>query len=236
MNQIDLNKNSEDQRAFKPEALAIGIGAVAVIAIAYLLKDKKSQLLRKKKTILPTKPPPIIIKSGSFIIDSVAGFIDNSGDITGNPKRKKINKYKGNFGVIKSVLVNQKNERNLGDTTGPRPRGYPFADPEGVIIKLWFQKLINEDPERWDLTDVTEEPDVVNVLQSDPLKLELPGNLDNNSGNKHHKRKNKDKLDFKGTDIYFRIGRIRISNHEDIEKYDILSIDGDEYYISLWDE
>ena len=67
MNSTNLTKSSEEQSAFKPDVLNIAIGAAAALVVAYLLKKKKSKPIWKDKNILPIKPPPIIIKSGSFI-------------------------------------------------------------------------------------------------------------------------------------------------------------------------
>jgi hypothetical protein len=225
MNSTDLIERGEEKLNSKSVAI-IGVGVIALgVLITWLNK-----IIRD---VPETELPPIIIKSGSFIIDSVDGFRD-AGDITGNPKRKKINQYKGSFGVVKSVLVNQINEKSLGST----PFGYRYRDTRGVIIQLWFQKLTSENPEIWDPADIGGVPDVVNRL-STPLAMELPDDLTKSNQNKHHKRKNKDKLDFKkatgGTDRYFRIGRIRILDVDGNVKRDISSNNGDEYFISLWD-
>ncbi len=225
MNTTDLIERAEDQIDSKSVA-AIGIG---VIALGVLI----TWLVKRIKDVEEGELPPIIIKSGSFIIDSVDGFRD-AGDITGNPKRKKLNQYKGSFGVIKSVLVNQINEKSLIST----PFGYRYRDSRGVIIQLWFQKLISVNPEIWDPADIGGVPDVENRL-STPLVLELPDDLTKSNQNKHNKRKNKDKLDFKkdtgGTDRYFRIGRMRILDVNGNVKRDFFSENGDEYLISLWD-
>lgn len=237
MNSTELTIDSEEQKLLKPEVLIIGfVGAAAAIAIL--------SFLLKKTISIETDPPPIIIKDGSFIIDSVAGFRD-AGDITGNSKRKKVNRYKGDFGVITKVLVNHINERFVSNTSPIRPFGYYYSNPSGVIIQLWFQKLISENPERWDSNDVNGVPDVVSRvsiptgLELPTLELELPADLTKSNQNKHHKRKNKDKLDSKkdpsGSDRYFRIGRIQVLNFNGTLKKEFISSDDDVFNISLWD-
>lgn len=231
MNSIESTKNVNVEERIDSTSLFFIFGAAAALTglVYYLLK-------REEKAI-PTDPPPIVIKTGSFIIDSVDGFRD-AGDISGNPKRKKVNKYKGNFGAIRSVLINIINEKSLDTSPPERPWGDFFNHSQGLNIEIWFQKLISENPDVWDSGDVTGFPDVVN-RRTTHLELELPDNLNKSNQNKHPKRKNKDRLDLKkdssGRDRYFRIGRIRISDFDGDVKCDIGSKNGDNYYISLWD-
>ena len=194
---------------------------------------------------VPTKPPPIIIKSGSFTIESEDGFKD-ANDNNGGDKRKRSHQYKGNFGSVQTVVVNKINKR-----LSQPPFGYSFQDSEGIKIKLWLQKYI-ESTESWEQFDNDGEPDILIGLSdslSDPLKIELPEGLGKEVKNHHHKRSKKNKLneltDQTGTGQSFRIGRVQILDHNGhLMKYppnnpvhnaDFTSEDGDEYYISLWD-
>jgi hypothetical protein len=235
MNSTDLIDETEKQSEFyRRLRIAATIGFITILTGAIVV------WLAPNNTEVERDPPPIIIKSGSFIIDSVDGFKDQ-GDVTGSTKRKKVNQYKGDFGDIKEVLVNQVNERFASNISPKRPFSYYYLNSSGIIIQLWFQKIVSENPEQWDLDDVDGEPDVITRVSSEnsKLELELPADLSKSNENKHHKRKNKDKLDFKkdasGTDRYFRIGRIKILRKSDgklIKEFN--SINGDEYYISLW--
>jgi hypothetical protein len=228
MTRSDSTKLPQENSISRRELFTFGIGATVFMPDAFLWKNASLRLLN---------PPPIIIKSGSFIIDSIDGFKD-AGNVTGNAKRKKFNQYKGSFVLIRSVFVNQINEITPGTATSKRPEGYFHQDARGLIIQIWFQKLLSENLEVWDPNDITGLADVENRPVS-PLTLELPDDLSKSNSNKHHKRKNKDRLDFKkdagGKDRYFRIGRIQIIDPDKKVLSNITSIDGDEYLISLWD-
>lgn len=192
-------------------------------------------------------PPPIVIKSGSFTIDSEAGFEEASDNHSGGDKRKRTHQYKGDFGSVQTVVINKINKR-----LSQPPFGYSFQDSEGIKIKLWLQKYI-ESTGKYEQIDNSGEPDILigssNSL-SEPLKIELPEDLAKEVKSYHHKRSKKNKLnelrDHTGTGQSFRFGRIQILDHSGhLMKYptdnpvhdaDFASEDGDEYYISLWDK
>jgi hypothetical protein len=118
MNQTDLAKSPEAQRIFKPDVLLIGIGAATAILIAYLL--------RLAEDSIPTDPPPIIIKDGSFVIETDEPL----SEINGNP-----NIYKRvGFGEIKGVRVFKTNE-----ITG-QANSYDYDDRNGVEVDIRLQK------------------------------------------------------------------------------------------------
>ena len=118
MNQTDLTKSLEEQRVFKPDVLLIGIGAAAAILVAFLL--------RRAEDSLPTDPPPIIIKDGSFVIETDEPLSEQNG----NP-----NVYKRvGFGMIKGVRVFKTNE-----ITG-QANSYDYDDRNGVEVDIRLQK------------------------------------------------------------------------------------------------
>lgn len=119
MNTTDLTKSPEEQKAFKPEdVLIIGIGVVAAFAIAYLLK--------KIKATIPHRPPPIIIKSGSFTIETDELLVN----LPANP-----NDYKRTgFGEIKGVRVFKTNE-----VTDPE-KPSEFEDATGITVDIRLQR------------------------------------------------------------------------------------------------
>jgi hypothetical protein len=192
-------------------------------------------------------PPPIVIKSGSFTIDSEDGFEDVSNSNSGGDKRKRTHQYKGNFGSVQTVVINKINK-----ILSQPPFGYSFQDSEGIKIKLWLQKYI-ESTGKYEQIDNNGEPDILIGLSdslSDPLKIRLPEGLAKEVKNYHHKRSKKNKLnelrDRTGTARSFRFGRIQILDHSGhlmkyptdnpVHEADFASEDGDEYYISLWDK
>lgn len=118
MNQTDLTKSLEEQRVFKPDVLLIGIGAAAAILVAFLLKRAEDSL--------PTDPPPIIIKDGSFVIEADEPLSELNGST---------NVYKRiNFGTIKGVRVFKNNE-----ITG-LAKSYDYDDRNGIEVDIRLQK------------------------------------------------------------------------------------------------
>jgi len=118
MNQTDLTKSLEERGIFKPDVLLIGIGAAAAIVVAFLL--------RRAEDSLPTDPPPIIIKDGSFVIETDVPLSEHNG----NP-----NVYKRlGFGEIKGVRVFNTNEK-----TG-LAESHDYDDRNGVEVDIRLQK------------------------------------------------------------------------------------------------
>lgn len=89
MDQTQLTKNPEDQGILKSKLIFLGIGALVGFAVAYLIR-----LLRA----IPPDPPPIVIKSGSFILETNRDFTE--APVSGE------NEYKTTkFNTIKAIRV-----------------------------------------------------------------------------------------------------------------------------------
>ncbi len=227
MNSKQLTGNLQDE--IKPKFAVVPVVAALAFGTSFIFY-LRSKLKPKR---MPTDPPPIIIKTGSFIIDSKKGF-KKAGNVVvpGNPKRKKLNEYKGNFGPIKSLLINRVNTQ----------WSYYFEDPKGITINLWLQKF-NGTTNDWETVDIKDGSDVL-IRPSKPLILELPEDLIKDNGSSPE-RPERDKFNTIGGNPIFRIGRITVRDQENYlmryfyqGKYydaDFESRNGDEFYIALWD-
>ncbi len=124
MNQINLNKSSDEKSIFKRKVLIFGIFSVAVGVITYVLNRIRA---------IPYDPPPIIIKSGIFIIETDE-TVTESTDGTLNETVAGPNFYKRRgFGKIKGVRVLKIDAEQNTDPDN-------FEDRNGVEVDIRLQK------------------------------------------------------------------------------------------------
>jgi len=227
MNPTNLTKSSEEQREFEPDILNIGIGVVAGFAIAYLLKKKRSIPLWKDKTILPIKPPPIIIKSGSFIFETDEKLIPNTANMPN---------YTRNFGNdgIKGIRVTFYSEQIGGAYDRFFSEGEDWAGGESIEVIIEIQLCIPVDGicTSW------------NNIPSKKIKILVEGNvfkIETEIPISASKRNKKNYRQFKHEDEYnnefSRFKRVIINNKstgEKIEDYD--RRDDREFIIGFYNE
>lgn len=121
MNKADFTKIKEERVFSNKGLLTLGIGAAAAAAAAAAL------FWSMKRSIPAADPPPIIIKSGSFSIESDKPLLES----IGNP-----NIYsRPAFGEIKGVRVFRTNEMT-GDADSD-----DFEDRDGIEVDIRLQKL-----------------------------------------------------------------------------------------------
>jgi hypothetical protein len=227
MNSEELTRRPQEQ--IQPESVLIPVVVGAgLTGLAFWLLRK----ITRRKRIIIADPPPIFIKSGSFIIDSERGFKRDGNN--SHPKRPKLNVYEANSGPVKSVIINQANQQIVNDSA--RPFGDFFSDPDGLTISIWLDRF-DENNQTWQ--GVSGDPDIF-IRSSDPLRIELPADLTKNTNsNDHPNRKHKDKLVIKdphNKDLIWRFGLIRIHDSSGNELGEFTTENGDEYLISFWFE
>jgi hypothetical protein len=125
MNPINLTESSKEQKIFKRNILIIGIISAAAGAIAYFFRTISA---------LPPKPPPIIIRSGIFVIEADETLTETADEAsTETLVNPNLYKRKG-FGRIKGVRVFKTNEESgLAES-------YDYEDKRGVEVDIRLQK------------------------------------------------------------------------------------------------
>ena len=164
----------------------------------------------------PSDLPPIIIKSGSFIIESDMPLTE-SGSGTYNYKRS-------GFKLIQSVRIIKFNEHNGTTYT------FPFADPGGIELDIRLQHYVSE---IWQPIAQSPLAQIKNetVQGSTNFVLSISKELDKKG---KPKPKRREKREDKGNDI-FRFGSIVIRGKGTVPPPVIPQTDdGDEYVIGLY--
>lgn len=125
MNSKDLTESLIEKKTFKRNLLIAGIISAAFSAIVYLFKRLSG---------IPPKPPPIIIKSGIFVIET-DGTLDETPDgiSVGTTAVTKVYKRKC-FGEIKGVRVIIINEAS------GQADSHDYEDKRGVEVDIRLQK------------------------------------------------------------------------------------------------
>ena len=121
MNSTELPEGTEEK--FDSKSIAV-IGA-AVVGLGVLI----TKWITRKKMLLDTELPPIIIKDGSFIIESDEDLYQ--------PPHSSNTYNRRDFGEIKGVRVFTINEK-----TG-RAKSDPYNDNNGVEVDIRLQRQIS---------------------------------------------------------------------------------------------
>ncbi len=123
---FELDKPSGQNKLFKSIvglSFLVLTGAAVVKTVKYLFRDEGE---------LPGIIPPIIIKSGSFIIESDKP-LEESGGTGGNPHVYK----RIGFKEIKGVRV------FINDEKDGSANSRDYDDPDWVDVDIWFQNYVN---------------------------------------------------------------------------------------------
>lgn len=206
MNSTRLTLRSQEQ--IKPESVLFTIGGFAILTGLAL------SLLKKPKFEI-TDPPPIFIKSGSFVIESDVDLNESSGASPYHYKRI-------NFGQILGVRVFKYNEI-YGVSQIPEEIDYE-AGSSGLTVRIWLQRLVNN---QW--SNIASTPEIVarNTGNDFDLELRFAKKLDKRP-KKHSLRKAK--YEDKEDDI-FRFGQIQVDSFTPIT-----TGNGDEYTIGFYND
>ncbi|MFN2440948.1 MAG: hypothetical protein ABR503_17215, partial [Chitinophagaceae bacterium] len=199
--------NSEEQTRFDLERLTKGnelsksiAGISFFVLIGYAVVKTVQYLLRADEE-LPDLLPPIIIKSGSFIIESDEP-LNESGGTGGNPHVYK----RIGFKEIKGVRVFRTNEVNGAANSDS------YDDAQGVDVDIWFQNYISG---VWQPASLPINPDVTIRSEGNPgtdkdFVLRINKQLEK-KGKPHPKRKEKRRD--KDNDV-FRFARVRVRERD----------------------
>jgi hypothetical protein len=218
MNETDLTKNPEVKRISKPDFLTIGIGAAGFAAacaiIAYFYREEAE---------LFTDPPPIIIKSGSFVIES-------DQDLT--PPAPHKNKYNRNgFGKIRGIRVITYNEIKKYSDVDDFVEGTDWSASEGVQVNINLQYCQTE--QNGVCVSWIDGPQI-NVLDiNNNFELLTPNfKLSSDKGKKHTKRKARREDDEPKPLRFGSVEIIRKSDEAEIKFYE--EKDGQEFIIGFY--
>jgi len=213
MNSTDSTKKPEEPKAFKPNILIMGVGAAATFATAYLLR---------KKSMLPPKPPPIIIKSGSFVIET---------DQDLKPAAPHQSRYiRETFGKIRGIRVTTYSEIEKPSDVDDFEENIDWSPSEGVQVNInlqYYQAGQNSGYESW-----IQGPQIKIFDIDNNFELITPIKLSSNKGKKHKERRAKREdeenqiLRFGSVEIVKKSSGKRIKNYS--EK------DGREYIIAFY--
>lgn len=221
MNQTDVNRNADEQKLLKPEVLIVGIGAAA-FGIAYLFK--KIQLFLRAS--IPPDPPPIIIKSGSFIIETNQAL---------SPDLPNKRSYKRTFNGIKGIRVVTYNERvkNTDDDYFYEGEDNKWRAGENVKVFIEFERCVSEVN---GICNSWAAPEIVEISNNiNDLEIKVPANLRLSKS----KRNKKAKRIFKHEDEhdeFIRFTRITIinTNQGNIEIKDYPFTANQEFFIAFY--
>ncbi|MCA1625685.1 MAG: hypothetical protein LC768_14510 [Acidobacteria bacterium] len=192
---FDLDKSTGRNELSKSIA---GISFFALIAYGVV---KTVQYLLRADDVPEDSIPPIIIKSGSFIIESDKQ-LSESGGTGGNPYVYK----RIGFNEIKGVRVFINNEVNGSANS------YPYDDPQWVDVDIWFQDYVNG---VWQPVTLPINPDVTIRSEGNPgadkdFVLRTKKKLETKEKS-HPKRKGKGRDKDNGD---FRFARVRVSEKD----------------------
>ncbi|CAN5581774.1 hypothetical protein BH24ACI2_BH24ACI2_02010 [soil metagenome] len=220
--------NSEEQTRFglekltERDELSKSILGISLFALASFVVIKTYQYLFRAEE-LDEQLPPIIIKSGSFVIETDRDLEIPSG---GNPpfvyKRKK-------FGAIQHIRLFKINEENGNHDIDI------FTDSTGIEVKIWiqyFEQYLPDGSIKW--TPLVDERKITikkNSSNDFELELKLEKRLLNKKVKKHPKRKAEYKDNESET---FRFGKVQVYeiNDDDTTVYDVE--DGDKFIIAFY--
>ncbi|HEY8563446.1 MAG TPA: hypothetical protein VIL74_23910 [Pyrinomonadaceae bacterium] len=194
------------QEQIQPESVLIPVVAGGLTGLAVWLLIK----IIDREKIKRADPPPIFIKSGSFVIESEDELDESTG---GSPFHYRQN----GFGQIKNVRVFKYNEI-LGISYVPI--NHPVGTT-GIVVQVWLDWLVSG---QW-VRAANPEIIVSNTGNDFDLELKFAKKLDKR-GKKHKFRQAKyeDK-----EDNIFRFGKIQVTGYTEIRTTN----EGDEYNIGF---
>ncbi|HEX8289777.1 MAG TPA: hypothetical protein VF556_17480 [Pyrinomonadaceae bacterium] len=197
----------------KPVSIGLlGLASLNLIKKPVNAKTENNLILEE----VPSDLPPIIIKSGSFTIESDESLTE-TGSGTYNYKRM-------GFKLIQAVRVIKINE-NTGVT-----ETFTFVDANGIEVDIRLQHYISGNWQplaQSSLAQIKNEP----VQGSSNFVLSIPKDLDKKG---KPKPKRKEKREDKGNDV-FRFGSVVIRGKGTVPPPTIPpTVDGDEYIIGLY--
>jgi len=194
--------------------------SAGLFGFAFLNLFKTSGSAKTENVTIPkdvsSDLPPIIIKSGSFTIESADSLTESGG----GPYFYK----KSGFGLIKAVRVTKVNEQNGMSET------FYFADNAGIELDIRLQNYVSGN---WQPLSESQLAQVMNetVSGSTNFVLKIAKNLDKKGKPKpNYKEKREDK-----GDEVFRFGSVVIRGKGTVPAPAIpITVDGDEYFIGLY--
>lgn len=228
MNRTDLTKRPEELKISKPDLLAIGIGAAAFAAacaaIAYLFQEEDS---------IPHDPPPIIIKSGSFIIETNQAL---------TPDQPNKRSYKRVFNGIKGIRVVTYNERVKADTDDDyfyEGENNRWRSNDNLKVSIELERCLSEDNNG--VCNSWSSPDVIEILNNtNDLEIKVPTPLQLSKSRRNKKNKRSFKHEDEHNEI-IRFTKVTIINTSqgnfEIKKYPLNSSEtkSREYVIAFYD-
>ncbi len=219
--------NSEEQTRFELEKpterneLSKSIVGISLFALASFVVVKTLQYLFRAEE-LDGELPPIIIKSGSFVIETDMDLEMPSG---GNPPFV----YKRtNFGAIRGIRLFKINEENGSHDIDD------FTDSTGIEVEIWIQYFERYRPDgsiKW--TPIVDERKIT-IKKNSSNDFELESKLEKKllrKDKKHPKRKAEYKDNESET---FRFGKVKVYeiNDDDTTVYGVE--DGDKFIIAFY--
>jgi hypothetical protein len=195
--------------------------SIGLFGFAFLNLFKETGHAKTENNLIleavPGDLPPIIIKSGSFTIESDEALTETGGG--------PYNYKRSGFKLIQAVRVVKINEHTGATQT------FPFVDPLGIELDIWLQDYVSGS---WQpLNAQSPMAKIVNetVQGSTNFVLKIAKKLDKKG---KPKPKRKDKREDKGNDV-FRFGNVVIRG-KGTEPPPIIppTVEGDEYIIGLY--
>ncbi len=218
--------NSEEQTRFQLDKttgqneLFKSIGLISFFVLIGVAVVKTVQYLLQADEELPDMIPPIIIKSGSFIIESDEP-LNESGGTGNNPHVYK----RIGFKEIKGIRVFINNEVN------GLANSHSYDDSQGVDVDIWLQDFVSG---VWQPASLPINPDVTIRSEGNPgndkdFVLRIKKQLEK-KGKPHPRRKEKRRDKDNDT---FRFARVRVSER-DGGGDTFNTVDGDDYMIAFY--
>ncbi len=216
MNSKVLTNRTKKPRGFNKKLVASRAIIAAPFIVLLILSSYNFGFLQIKQLEDPvqTDPPPIIIKSGSFIIESLEELKDSpgtDGSIVYTPKT--------NF-IFNRVRVFKYN-----DLTG---RGYDPIVFKDLDVKIWFQ--YQDAAGKWSDIKPDAKPDITVTPNSSSIQFEIK--IDKKlkfKKSSHPKRKYKYEDDQDMNPKVFRFGKVQVKNGMPLS-----TENGDEYIIGFY--
>ncbi len=169
----------------------------------------------EQQTTLSSDLPPIIIKSGSFIIESDAALSESGSSIRSYRR--------SNFKIGRVYVI------KIHELTGASPP-IPFSDSMGIELDIRLQHFVDN---RWQPLDQSPLAEVrnENVSGSTNFLLKIPKNLDRKGKAKPPRKERR--LD--GSNEPFRFGSVVIRGLGTTPAPTVpATVDGDDYIIGLY--
>lgn len=221
------------QKQIKTESILFAIAGIAgLTGLVLSLRSLAGDGEKSDDKIWMADPPPIFIKSGSFVVES-------SGDFAPQPDDASYRQIKRDFGKTLSIVVHKYNERGKPSPNPPAPAYYgykEFPNRGAFNIKIWLQKIKADGT--WELPAAN--PDVIINNDANALHFNLKykkgffGKQLKKSPKKPKKRNHRYEDQ---EDDAFRFQRIELQwfngAHTETEEF-LTTNEGDLYTIGFW--